>query len=59
MPNTNKLARSGFDTLNKQQLLNHFTELTQDKTLIDQYPTAFNFLLKNIKLHMNRFTNHS
>ena len=59
MPISNKLARSGFDMLNKQQLLNHLSELTQDKAMIEQYPAAYNFLLKNIELCMKRFTNHS
>jgi len=59
MPVTNKLTRSGFDILNKQQLLNHLSELTQDKAMITQYPAAYNFLLKNIELRMKHLTNHS
>jgi hypothetical protein len=59
MPISNKLARSGFDMLNKQQLLNNLNELTQDKVMITQYPAAYNFLLKNIELSMKRCTNHS
>jgi len=54
-----KLTRSGFDMLNKQQLLNHLTDITQDKSLMEQYPCAYNFLMKNIQYCIKRVDNHS
>jgi len=44
------LARSGFEGLNKQEIIKQICEITQDKTLHELYPELHKLILNKLQL---------
>ena len=50
----NKLTRSGFEKLSKQELLNTFRQITHDIEFVNSYPDAQKLFIHKLQLLMER-----